>query len=228
MTHNELLKAVLKYIDATPKYKSTFDYILNNKAPYTSFALVKSIATIGKGSWGEACGGDKEMLILAVLGANSLYASARWEDLGYFGKDDMVVNTKRLDALVQYILSILLFPLFLSALAKKFRQACMDKGYLIEVHANPNGSSLTLGKVHNLENVDELAFNIGSYTTGPYEYWENGTYTFENIPEHTMLCELRYTKVATGLYIKTKEAFAMTLNDINTVDKLFKKFEVKE
>jgi hypothetical protein len=36
MTHNELLKAVLKYIDSNPKYKSTFDYILNNKAPYTS------------------------------------------------------------------------------------------------------------------------------------------------------------------------------------------------
>ena len=226
MTHNELLKAVLKYIDSNPKYKSTFDYILNNKAPYTSFALVKSIATIGKGSWQEACGGDKEMLILAVLGANNLYASAHWEDLSYFGKDDMVVNTERLNGLVQYILSILLFPLFLSALAKKFRQACMDKGYLIEVHANPNGSSLTLGKVHD-ENVNEIAFNTGTYVTGAYEYWENGTYTFENIPEHTMLCELRYTKLATGLYINTKQAFAMTLNDINTVEKLFKKFEVK-
>ena len=42
-----------------------------------------------------------------------------------------------------------------------------------------------------------------------------------------MLCELRYTKLATGLYIKTKQDFAMTLNDINTVDKLFKMFEVK-
>ncbi len=227
MTHNELLKAVLKRIEATPKYKSTFDYILNTKAPFTSFALVKSIATIGKSSWGEACGNDKEMLVLAVLGANSLYASAHWEDLGYFGKDDTVVNTKRLDALVQYILSILLFPFFLSALAKKFRQACMDKGYLIEVHANPNGSSLTLGKAHD-ENVNEIAFNTGSYVTGPYEYWENGTYTFENIPEHTMLCELRYTKIATGLYIKTTQDFAMTLNDINTIDKMFKKFEVKE